>query len=143
MNKKLRLLALLFFFTFAVYSQVPVTLYEQFNGRYDFTFVGNTLNPQENTFQIFPNLLTQSQASVSLNSDDTLLKAYLYWAGSGTGDFEVMLNGTPIVSERNFALFQNKFVHSIVVLYQPHLFYSDCCYSPQMQTLHLKTVQAP
>lgn len=100
------LLLALHFFILSVQGQ-NVSLFEQFNGRYDFTFVGNTLNPQENTFQIFPNILTQSQANISLNSDDTLLKAYLYWAGSGDGDFEVFLNDTEFVAERSFSLIRD------------------------------------
>ncbi len=30
-------------------------------------------------------------------------KAYLYWAGSGTGDFSVNLNGIDVLSQRNFS----------------------------------------
>jgi gliding motility-associated-like protein len=109
-NKKLRLLALLFFFTFAVYSQVPVTLYEQFNGRYDFTFVGNTLNTNFNGADpntgIIPecSALTTSAAALTLNTGDQVQAAYLYWAGSGEGDFNVKLNGQEITAERTFSL---------------------------------------
>jgi gliding motility-associated-like protein len=78
-------------------------LYEQFNGRYDFTFVGNTLNPQENSFQPTPVVNTSSSADLTLQSGDVIQKAYLYWAGSGTGDYNVLLNGQPVVAERTFA----------------------------------------
>ena len=100
------LLWLLHFFAFSVWGQ-EVSLYEQFNGRYDFTFVGNTLNPGENSFQTSQEILASSAAELSLNSDDTLLKAYLYWAGSGDGDFEVELNGESFTAARTFSLIRN------------------------------------
>ncbi len=80
-----------------------IGLYNQFNGRYDFTFVGNTLNPVENSFQSFPAVLTTSNATLTLNSGDIIESAYLYWAGCGTGDFNVKLNGTDITATRTFA----------------------------------------
>ena len=80
-----------------------VSLYQQFNGRYDFTFIGNTLNPQENTFQATPTILSSSAANLNLTTADTIQKAYLYWAGCGTGDFEVKLNQINILAERTFA----------------------------------------
>lgn len=80
-----------------------VSLYQQFNGRFDFTFIGNTLNPQENTFQASPVILSSSSAVLNLTTLDTIQKAYLYWAGSGTGDFDVVLNTTNITAERTFA----------------------------------------
>lgn len=79
-----------------------VSLYQQFNGRYDFTFFGNTLNPQENSYQFTPAVLTSSSASLTLNPSDVIEKAYLYWAGSGTGDFDVKLNSQPIIPQRTF-----------------------------------------
>lgn len=101
-----------FLFTMLVFSNVfnmfgqEVTLYKQFNGRYDFTFVGNTLNYNENNLTTDCIIQTSSSATLNLNPDDQILKAYLYWAGSGTGDFEVKLNGTDVISERNFGLVQ-------------------------------------
>jgi len=80
-----------------------ITLYEQFNGRYDFTFAGNTLNPQENSYQVTPTIYTSSSATLTLNPDDQIVAAYLYWAGCGTGDFDVLLNNTPITAERTIS----------------------------------------
>lgn len=80
-----------------------VSLYQQFNGRYDFTFLGNTMNPIENTFQTTPNIFTASSATLTLQPDDVVEKAFLYWAGCGTGDFNVNLNGVDIVAERTFS----------------------------------------
>lgn len=96
---------LFFFFLFVVqlsFSQ-DISLYNQFNGRYDFTFVGNTLNPIENSFQSFPAVLTTSDATLALSSGDIIESAYLYWAGCGTGDFDVKLNGTDITATRTFS----------------------------------------
>jgi gliding motility-associated-like protein len=81
-----------------------VTLYNQFNGRFDFTMIGNTMNPIENTFMLSPpTILTTSSATLNLNSTDVIEKAYLYWAGSGTGDFNVKLNNIDIIPERTFS----------------------------------------
>ena len=81
-----------------------VALYNQFNGRYDFTFVGNTMNTAENNTA--PGLVTinSSTATLSLNATDVIEKAYLYWAGSGDGDFEVNLNSETITPDRTFSL---------------------------------------
>lgn len=98
------LLSWLLFFGFGSVKAQNVSLFEQFNGRYDFTCIGNTLNPAENTLQLSPDILTESSAELNLSLDVTLLKAYLYWAGSGDGDFEVELNGQPISAQRNFGL---------------------------------------
>ncbi|MGV3696164.1 T9SS type B sorting domain-containing protein [Flavobacterium sp.] len=80
-----------------------VSLYNQFNGRYDFTFIGNTLNVQPNFGNDPCLLLPSSSANLSLSSGDTIEKAYLYWAGSGSGDFDVKLNGIDITSQRSFS----------------------------------------
>jgi gliding motility-associated-like protein len=80
-----------------------VSLYEQFNGRYDFTFLGNTMNPQENTYQPTPTIFTTSAATLILQPGDVVEKAFLYWAGCGTGDFDVKLNGVDISAQRTFS----------------------------------------
>lgn len=90
-------------FVFQLSFSQNIGLYSQFNGRYDFTFVGNTLNPIENSFQSFPAVLTTSDASLTLNSGDIIESVYLYWAGCGTGDFDVKLNGTDITATRTFS----------------------------------------
>ncbi|CAM3949921.1 MULTISPECIES: gliding motility-associated C-terminal domain-containing protein [Flavobacterium] len=80
-----------------------ISLYTQINGRYDFTFVGNTLNPQENSFQPSPSIFTSSSADLTLDFSDVIERAYLYWAGCGTGDFDIKLNGVDITAERTFS----------------------------------------
>jgi len=79
-----------------------IALYEQINGRFDFTFIGNTMNSAENnpTFSYVTG--TSSSANLNLSSSDQIVRAYLYWAGSGDGDFQVNLNETPITADRIF-----------------------------------------
>ena len=48
-------------------------------------------------------ITTSSSATLNLNPTDILEKAYLYWAGCGTGDFNVKLNNIDIVPERTFS----------------------------------------
>ena len=82
-----------------------VAVFAQFNGQYDYVAFGNTLNIGENTGANPPTpceILTTSSANFELQPDQELIAAYLYWAGSGTGDFDVTLNGTPITAERTF-----------------------------------------
>lgn len=84
-----------------VYSQ-DISLYKQFNGKYDYTAFGNTLNVEENGQggQCF--ILTSSSAAFQLQTNQEVVAAYLYWAGSGPGDFNVTFNQIPIVAERTF-----------------------------------------
>ncbi len=96
----------IFLFGFCSVFGQNVTLYNQFNGKYDFVFVGNTMNTGENN--VTPGctelLLNSSSATLNLNPNQIITNAYLYWAGSGTGDFNVQLNGTPITAQRNFSV---------------------------------------
>jgi gliding motility-associated-like protein len=84
-----------------------LSLYNQFNGRFDFTFIGNTLNVQPNGAFDPCLILPSSDATLNLSPTDVIENAYLYWAGSGTGDFNVKLNGIDITSQRNFSAIQS------------------------------------
>lgn len=64
------------------------------------------MNVAENTADDPCLILTSSSATLTLNPSDTIESAYLYWAGSGTGDFNVKLNGLDIAAQRTFALNQ-------------------------------------
>lgn len=97
------LIGTILLFSSAIFGQ-DISLFQQFNGRYDFVFVGNTLNPIENSFQDIPAVYTTSSANLTLNSNDVIEKAYLYWAGCGTGDFDVKLNGQTVTPDRTFNL---------------------------------------
>lgn len=83
-------------------SAQDIELFQQFNGRYDYTAIGNTLNTEENG--VFSNctITTSSSAALNLNNDQTIIAAYLYWAGSGNGDFEISLNANAIFADRIF-----------------------------------------
>lgn len=94
------LFALLFFFN--SWPQ-DVALYEQYNGEYDYTAIGNTMNLGENGTGVPCLILTESTATLALQPSQNIIAAYLYWAGSGEGDFEVTLNNTPITAERTFS----------------------------------------
>ncbi|WP_294822187.1 CARDB domain-containing protein [uncultured Flavobacterium sp.] len=102
MKQKL-LTLLLALFAYSCFGQ-DISLYQQFNGRYDFTFVGNTLNPSENNITPTCTINTSSWANLNLAAGDNIVAAYLYWAGSGTGDFDILLNGQPVTQQRNFPL---------------------------------------
>ena len=79
-----------------------ISLFEQVNGRYDFTFIGNTMNSAENNPSFGYITGTTSSADLNLSPSDNIIRAYLYWAGSGDGDFNVNLNGNSIVADRTF-----------------------------------------
>lgn len=95
-------------------------LYQQFYGKYDYTAIGNTLNLIENN-PIDPGLspgadppgppectiLEQSSATLNMTSTQTVVAAYLYWAGVGYLDPAVKLNNIPIIADRVF--FKNFF----------------------------------
>ncbi|WP_395059398.1 gliding motility-associated C-terminal domain-containing protein [Flavobacterium sp.] len=105
MAKKLLTIFIFIIAINTIYAQ-NITLYNQFNGRYDFTFVGNTLNTDENGTGAPCTITTGSFDTVNLNIGDTVEAAYLYWAGSGTGDFDIKLNSTNITASRQFSVIQ-------------------------------------
>ncbi len=79
-----------------------ITLFQQFNGRFDYLSFGNTLNEGENGGLSECTILPESSADFQLQPNQQVIAAYLYWAGSGNGDFEVSLNDNPVVAEREF-----------------------------------------
>ncbi len=92
----------LFLFPVLIFAQ-EISLFQQFNGSYDYMAFGNTLNIGENTGGTTPcEILTESSAEFQLDPENEIIAAYLYWAGIGTGDTEVLLNDIPVVSERLF-----------------------------------------
>ncbi len=105
MNIKLLLPILIAFFLSTTVFGQEVSLYQQFNGRYDFLFFGNSMNSAENNTNPVCDINTSSFATLNLAPDNQIHKAYLYWAGIGTGDFNVRLNAQPIAAERTFAYF--------------------------------------
>jgi gliding motility-associated-like protein len=107
MNPKLSyfLFILIFLSNTTIFSQ-DISLFKQYNGRYDFVFFGNTLNKTENGTGAPCEINTSSSALLSLNPDDEIENAYLYWAGSGNGDFNIKLNNQDVVAQRTFSVVQ-------------------------------------
>lgn len=105
-NNKILILGILFIVFFKINAQT-IQLYDQINGRFDYTFVGNTLNKQENGTNGPCEILTSSTARLFLYPNERVTKAYLYWAGSGPGDFEIKINEIDLVAERQFFNTQN------------------------------------
>ncbi|MDC9722343.1 MAG: gliding motility-associated C-terminal domain-containing protein [Urechidicola sp.] len=99
---KKTLLYLTLFFNLHFFAQ-EVSLYQQFGGHIDFTMIGNTMNIEENGLFANCAINTSSSATLNLNPDDTIIAAYLYWAGSGTGEFDVKLNDIDITAQRTFS----------------------------------------
>lgn len=100
--KNFTLLILLFIFSCGFCQEV--TVFQQFNGRYDYLSFGNTLNLEENTGGSgLCEILTESSADYDLQPGHELVAAYLYWAGSGLGDFDVTFAGNAISAEREFS----------------------------------------
>lgn len=96
------------FYTCSLFGQ-DVSLYNQLNGNYDFTFIGNTMNITENNNiegELPPpcTILTSSSSLLDISDDNIIIKAYLYWAGVGTGDFDVTLNKQNITADRTFEI---------------------------------------
>ena len=107
----IKFLFFLFSLTQLIHSQTNVSLYNQFSGKVDFTFVGNTLNKAFNGLGGLCEINTQSTANLTLDAQDNVLAAYLYWAGSyanvggstrTTPDLTVSLNGTSVTASRSF-----------------------------------------
>ncbi|PWH84994.1 HYR-like domain-containing protein [Brumimicrobium oceani] len=83
-----------------VVISTPITLYQQFNGKYDYTVIGNTHNTADN-WQLSPptpcQMLTTSSASLNLSTGQSVVGAYLIWSGIGDGTgTTVSLNGNSI-----------------------------------------------
>lgn len=105
MTQFTKLLFLIFCFGINSIQSQDIELFEQFNGRYDYTAIGNTLNQAENNLdQSFCEILPNSSADLNLDTDFTVVKAILYWAGSGTGDTEVSLNSETVTAESTYTV---------------------------------------
>ncbi|WP_084176742.1 T9SS type B sorting domain-containing protein [Mangrovimonas yunxiaonensis] len=80
-----------------------ISLYNQFNGRYDYLAIGNTLNAAENNLSTgFCDTLPASSATLNLSDDYNIIAAYLYWAGSGEGDLNIAVNNVDIQAEETY-----------------------------------------
>ncbi|AUC80630.1 gliding motility-associated C-terminal domain-containing protein [Lacinutrix sp. Bg11-31] len=102
LNRNLIILLTVFFLHFEAKAQ-DISIFQQFNGHYDYLAIGNTLNEAENNISgSFCETLPSSQANLNLDNSSTIIAAYLYWAGSGLGDTEVSFNGTQIIATATY-----------------------------------------
>ncbi|WP_452600616.1 gliding motility-associated C-terminal domain-containing protein [Pontimicrobium sp. MEBiC06410] len=102
--KYIVLFIIVFFQTTIIVAQ-DITLFSQFNGRYDYLAIGNTLNQAENNLNgFFCETLPSSEALLNVDSSSNVIAAYLYWAGSGSGDMEVTLNSTDVVADETYTV---------------------------------------
>lgn len=99
-----RLLYIIILLIYNVALSQDISLYQQFNGHYDYIAFGNTLNIEENGSNSDCTILTTSGAYFNLEPQQEIVAAYLYWAGSGPGDFEISFNQVPLSAERTFNL---------------------------------------
>lgn len=104
MSMKTYYLVLLLLVSISVFSQQEISLYQQYDGSFDFSAFGNTLNLTENGIGANCDILSSSSANFSLQQGQTLEAAYLYWAGAGASDLEVTFNGESVSAERDFNL---------------------------------------
>lgn len=110
MLKKYLYTLLLLLFALKGLAQQEFSLLHQVSGRYDFTFVGNTMNYAENGTGVACITQTSSSAELTLLPTDQIEKAYLYWSGSGNGDLEIKLNEQTIQAERHYNLTHSNLV---------------------------------
>ncbi|MBT8258781.1 MAG: gliding motility-associated C-terminal domain-containing protein [Bacteroidia bacterium] len=97
-------ITILFLLPLLAISQ-EIQLFEQFNGRFDYLAIGNTLNQFENNLDnSFCEILPESSAELFLDSNQTAVAAYLFWAGSGIADTEVILNGETISAQEQYTV---------------------------------------
>lgn len=108
--KKYLYTLLLLLFALKGLAQQEFSLLHQVSGRYDFTFVGNTMNYAENGTGVACITQTSSSAELTLLPTDQIEKAYLYWSGSGSGDLEIKLNEQTIQAERHYNLTHSNLV---------------------------------
>ena len=110
-------ICLLLYLPFNLFGQ-DIELYQQFNGRYDYTAIGNTLNQFENNLdQSFCGTLPSSQADLNLSPSSTIVAAYLYWAGSGFGDTNVSLNGSSIDAQQTYTVQYNDALNGVLTYF--------------------------
>ncbi|MGY0392994.1 gliding motility-associated C-terminal domain-containing protein [Bizionia sp. KMM 8389] len=111
------LLVIVCFTSTTVFSQ-EISLFQQLNGRYDYLAIGNTLNQSENNLdRTFCETLPNSDALLAIDNDWQIVRAYLYWAGSGTGDTEVSLNRTNVIAEETYTVDYNDSSYGVLTYF--------------------------
>lgn len=83
-------------------TSVPLSLFQQFNGHYDYTIIGKSHNPYDNIALVPQSCVMQTNSSASLNlaANQTIVGAYLVWSGIGNGGGTTLnLNGNTIIPD--------------------------------------------
>lgn len=96
------LFVLLPFFCKGQGTSVPLSLFQQFNGHYDYTIIGKSHNPYDNIALVPQSCVMQTNSSASLNlaANQTIVGAYLVWSGIGNGGGTTLnLNGNSIIPD--------------------------------------------
>jgi gliding motility-associated-like protein len=76
-------------------NSLPHTLYQQFNGPYDYTIIGKSHRNDDNAIATGPcSFITSSSTTLSLAANQTIVGAYIIWAGVSNGQSTtIALNG--------------------------------------------------
>lgn len=89
-------------------AQTTLPLLNSYNGRYNVITTGGTLRSQSNTNNPCSRNTTSTAPLSGLPSTATVVKAYLYWAGSGqTADNSITFDGTNYTADRTFSAVYN------------------------------------
>jgi gliding motility-associated-like protein len=81
---------------------VPHTLYQQFNGPFDYTIIGKSHNTFDNpNFNALPCvMLTNSSATLNLATNQAIVGAYIIWSGVSNGNgTTITLNGNNLIPD--------------------------------------------
>lgn len=100
----LPLLAVGWLFTSApARADTPVSLYQSFAGQVNFTGTAQTLRTQPNSRDACAVTSRNTTAKLDgLPTGATIEAAYLYWAGSGNGDYDVSFEGNNVSADRQY-----------------------------------------
>jgi len=113
-----QIIILFFSILFAPVFGQDITLYQQYNGRIDYTAIGNTLNQFENNIdRSFCEILPRSDADLNLSDTSNIISAYLYWAGSGEGDQEVTLNDLTVNADEIYNVTYDDPFNNVLLTY--------------------------
>lgn len=91
------------FFASVSNAQTPVGLLESRNGRFNVISTGGTLRAASNDVNPCSRITTSNGALSGLPAGATVVRAYLYWAGSGqTPDNTITFDGVSYTADRTF-----------------------------------------
>lgn len=110
------LTAVIFFFTIihTAFADTPVTLYESFAGNINITGTAGTLRTAPDGTNSCSVVTSGSMQLLGVPAGSTIVRAYLYWAGSGgdpaggaAADYSVTFNGTNVTADRTYTAWYN------------------------------------